>query len=90
MTEQEFVKRIARNIGILSEDADVLEQVKIRAMGVIGYINNGGGCVSIDTVNDYELLCISLGVADILIQKMPEYSPGFVAMATQIQLKGGV
>lgn len=86
MTEQQFVKKVAQNIGILTDDVDVLAQVKARALGVVAYINNGGGNVQIATASEYEMLCVSLGVADILIQKMPEYSPGFIAMANQLQL----
>lgn len=89
MTTDEFVKKVAANIGIISDDPDVLAQVGIRALGVIGYINGGGGNVTIETITDYELLCVSLGTADILVQKLPQYSPGFMAMAMQLQLGGG-
>lgn len=87
MTEAELVERVAKTIGILTDDDDVLEQVKMRMYGTIGYINGGGGHLNISELSDYEILCISLGVADLLVQKLPDYSPGFAAMASQLMLK---
>lgn len=88
MTKAEFIKRVALNTGYTTDNENVLATVETRAMGVMEFINKGGGRLSIETLTDYEILCISLGVADMLNQQGAEYSPGFIAMSQQLQLSG--
>lgn len=89
MTEREFLEEIKSAAGIITDDPDINNQLRIKSLAVMHYINNGGGNITLENATEYEIQCIALGVNDLLNQNGCEYSEGFKAMASQIQLRGG-
>lgn len=88
MTEKEFIKSVAVNIGVLTDNEDILHQIGTRAKGVMEFMNGGGADITLENITDHELLCIALGTSDMLNQIDAKYSEGFLSMAAQIQLRG--
>ncbi|MGN1090571.1 MAG: hypothetical protein ACI4Q6_09255 [Huintestinicola sp.] len=84
MTEAEFIKKVMKNIGITTTDDDVLAQIRARALTVADIINRGGADINILEATETEILCISLGVQD-LLDKKPEYSEGFLGLMHTLQ-----
>ena len=89
MTENEFFEKVRIAAGIITDDSDVTNQLKIKTIAVMHYINHGGGNISTENAAEYEIQAIALGVNDLLNQNGSEFSEGFKAMAAQIQLRGG-
>ena len=89
MTENEFFEKVRIAAGIITDDSDVTNQLKIKTIAVMHYINHGGGNISPENATEYEIQSIALGVNDLLNQNGSEFSKGFKAMAEQIQLRGG-
>ena len=89
MTEEDFLREVRSAAGIITEDNDVINQLRIKALAVMRYINNGGGNITPENATEYEIQAIALGVNDLLNQNGSEFSEGFKAMAAQIQLRGG-
>lgn len=89
MTENEFLEGVRTAAGIITDDSDVLNQLRIKTLAVMHYINHGGGNITIENATEYEIQAIALGVNDLLNQNGCEFSEGFEAMASQIQLGGG-
>lgn len=89
MTEREFLEEVKIAAGIITDDPDVNNQLRIKSLAVMHYINHGGGNITLENATEYEIQCIALGVNDLLNQNGCEYSEGFKAMASQIQLRGG-
>lgn len=89
MTENEFFEKVRIAAGIITDDSDVTNQLKIKTIAVMHYINNGGGNITPENATEYEIQAIALGVNDLLNQNGSEFSEGFKAMAAQIQLRGG-
>lgn len=87
MTAEELTEKVKDAMGILTDDADTNNQLRIKALAVMRYINNGGGAVTLDNASEYEIQCIALGVNDLLNQNGTEFSEGFKAMASQLQLR---
>lgn len=87
MTIDRLIEEVKAAIGIVSDDTDIDNQIRIRIYAVIQYINRGGANLNIETLTEYEIFCIARGVDDMLNQN-GNYSEGFVAMASQIQLGG--
>ena len=90
MTEERFLELVRAAAGIITDDDDVITQLRIKTLAVMHYINRGGGNISPETATEYEIQAIALGVNDLLNQNGCEYSEGFKAMAAQIQLGGGL
>ena len=88
MTEERFLELVRAAAGIITDDDDVITQLRIKTLAVMHYINRGGGNISPETATEYEIQAIALGVNDLLNQNGCEYSEGFKAMAEQIQLGG--
>ena len=89
MTENEVFEKVRIAAGIITDDSDVTNQLKIKTIAVMHYINHGGGNISPENATEYEIQAIALGVNDLLNQNGSEFSEGFKAMAAQIQLRGG-
>lgn len=89
MTEREFLEEIKSAAGIITDDPDINNQLRIKSLAVMHYINNGGGNITLENATEYEIQAIALGVNDLLNQNGSEFSKGFKAMAAQIQLRGG-
>ena len=89
MTEEDFLREVRSAAGIITEDNDVINQLRIKTLAVMRYINNGGGNITPENATEYEIQAIALGVNDLLNQNGSEFSEGFKAMAAQIQLRGG-
>ena len=87
MAAERLTELVKQAIGIVSDDADVNNQIRIKALAVMRYINNGGANIMAENANEYEIQCIALGVNDLLYNG--GYSEGFKEMARQIQLVGG-
>ena len=90
MTEERFLELVRAAAGIITDDDDVITQLRIKTLAVMHYINRGGGNISPETATEYEIQSIALGVNDLLNQNGCEYSEGFKAMAAKIQLGGGM
>ena len=89
MTAERIVEGVKESLGIISDDTDINNQIRGKAIAVMNYINNGGGNITPENATEYEILAIALGVNDLLNQNGSEFSEGFKAMAAQIQLRGG-
>ncbi|MBS7389816.1 MAG: hypothetical protein KIG33_05715 [Oscillospiraceae bacterium] len=89
MTEEDFLREVRSAAGIITEDNDVINQLRIKALAVMRYINNGGGNITPENATEYEIQTIANGVNDLLNQNGGGFSEGFEAMAQQIQLRGG-
>lgn len=89
MTEEDFLREVRSAAGIITEDNDVINQLRIKTLAVMRYINNGGGNITPENATEYEIQTIANGVNDLLNQNGGGFSPGFEAMAAQIQLRGG-
>ena len=89
MTAERIVEGVKESLGIISDDTDVNNQIRGKAIAVMHYINNGGGNITPENATEYEIECIARGVNDLLNQNGGGFSPGFEAMAAQIQLRGG-
>ena len=89
MTEEDFLREVRSAAGIITEDNDIINQLRIKTLAVMHYINNGGGNITPENATEYEIQAIALGVNDLLNQNGSEFSEGFKAMAAQIQLRGG-
>ena len=89
MTAERIVEGVKESLGIISDDTDVNNQIRGKAIAVMNYINNGGGNITPENVTEYEIGAIALGVKDLLNQNGDGFSKGFETMAQQIQLRGG-
>ena len=89
MTAERIVEGVKESLGIISDDTDINNQIRGKAIAVMHYINHGGGNISPENAAEYEIQAIALGVNDLLNQNGSEFSEGFKAMAAQIQLRGG-
>ena len=89
MTAERIVEGVKEFLGIISDDTDINNQIRGKAIAVMNYINNGGGNITPENATEYEIECIARGVNDLLNQNGGGFSPGFEAMAAQIQLRGG-
>ena len=89
MTAERIVEGVKESLGIISDDTDINNQIRGKAIDVMNYINNGGGNITPENATEYEIQAIALGVNDLLNQNGSEFSEGFKAMAAQIQLRGG-
>ena len=89
MTAERIVEGVKESLGIISDDTDINNQIRGKAIDVMNYINNGGGNIKPENATEYEIQAIALGVNDLLNQNGSEFSEGFKAMAAQIQLRGG-
>lgn len=89
MTAERIVEGVKESLGIISDDTDVNNQIRGKAIAVMNYINNGGGNITPENATEYEIEAIALGVNDLLNQNGGGFSEGFKAMAAQIQLRGG-
>ena len=89
MTAERIVEGVKESLGIISDDTDVNNQIRGKAIAVMNYINNGGGNITPENATEYEIEAIARGVNDLLNQNGSGFSKGFEAMAAQIQLRGG-
>ena len=89
MTAERIVEGVKESLGIISDDTDINNQIRGKAIAVMNYINNGGGNITSENATEYEIQAIALGVNDLLNQNGSEFSEGLKAMAAQIQLRGG-
>ena len=89
MTAERIVEGVKKFLGIISDDTDVNNQIRGKAIAVMNYINNGGGNITLENATEYEIATIAIGVNDLLNQNGGGFSDGFEAMAQQIQLRGG-
>ena len=48
MTAEELTEKVKDAMGILTDDADTNNQLRIKALAVMRYIKNGGGAVTMD------------------------------------------
>ena len=88
MTAERIVEGVKKILGIISDDTDVNNQIRGKAIAVMNYINNGGGNITLENATEYEIATIAIGVNDLLNQNGGGFSDGFEAMAQQIQLRG--
>ena len=89
MTAERIVEGVKKSLGIISDDTDINNQIRGKAIAVMNYINNGGGNITPENATEYEIEAIARGVNDLLNQNGGGFSKGFEAMAAQIQLRGG-
>ena len=89
MTAERIVEGVKKILGIISDDTDVNNQIRGKAIAVMNYINNGGGNITLENATEYETAPTAIGVNDLLNQNGGGFSKGFEAMAAQIQLRGG-
>ena len=89
MTAERIVEGVKESLGIISDDTDINNQIRGKAIAVMNYINNGGGNITFENATEYEIATIAIGVNDLLNQNGGGFSEGFEAMAQQIQLRGG-
>lgn len=83
--DEELIKSVMSDLGIMSEDEEVVRSISQKVKAVKRYLINGGA--KIEESYDYEVIsCISIGVNDLLNNKSGEtkFSPAFNILAMQI------
>lgn len=80
-----LIKCVMTDLGIISEDEDVIRSIGQKVKAVKIYLINGGAKIEED-LDDEVISCISIGVNDLLNNKAGEtkFSPAFNMLAMQL------
>lgn len=83
--DEELIKSVMSDLGIMSEDEEVVRSISQKVKAVKRYLINGGAKIE-GSYDDEVISCISIGVNDLLNNKSGEtkFSPAFNMLAMQI------
>lgn len=83
--DEELIKSVMSDLGIMSEDEEVVRSIGQKVKAVKRYLINGGAKID-ERYDDEVISCISIGVNDLLNNKSGEtkFSPAFNILAMQI------
>lgn len=88
----EVVSDIMQHLSIATDDPDVKNNIKMKAIAVLSYLKNAGYNAENNAENNNDILnneliaCISIGVNDLLNNKAGDtkFSPAFKMLAMQL------